>query len=89
MQLEWNAPTQKHGELIGFRLRFGIQNQPLIEKILGPTETRFLIEDLGKEICCYGLVDNATYALGNKKKKTVLKLYLFFFSYRKRSDVRV
>ena len=48
MQLEWNAPTQKHGELIGFRLRFGIQNQPLIEKILGPSETRFLIEDLGK-----------------------------------------
>lgn len=55
MQLEWNAPTQKHGELIGFRLRFGIQNQPLIEKILGPLETRFLIEDLGKESFCFSL----------------------------------
>lgn len=48
LELEWNAPTQKHGELIGFRLRFGIQNQPLQEKLLGPSETHFVIEELGK-----------------------------------------
>ncbi|XP_052128829.1 tyrosine-protein phosphatase Lar isoform X4 [Frankliniella occidentalis] len=50
LELEWNAPTQKHGELIGFRLRFGIQNQSLQEKLLGPSETHFLLQDLERGV---------------------------------------
>lgn len=34
IELEWSRPTQTYGELIGYRLRYGIKDTPLQEEIL-------------------------------------------------------
>jgi len=46
--LVWEQPTEKHGELQGFRLRYGIKDGELEEKFLAPTETTFSLVELGK-----------------------------------------
>ncbi|KAG8238324.1 hypothetical protein J437_LFUL006847 [Ladona fulva] len=31
VELEWSRPTQTYGELLGYRLRYGVRDQPLRE----------------------------------------------------------
>ena len=49
IELEWTKPTQTYGELIGYKLKHGIKDQPLKEEIIkGSGKTSRSFVDLGK-----------------------------------------
>lgn len=46
IELEWTRPTNTYGELLGYKLRYGIKGQEMFEIML--TENKRRIPDLGK-----------------------------------------
>jgi hypothetical protein len=49
IELEWGRPTQTYGELLGYRLRYGVKDQVLIEQMFKGTMVHsHKINDLGK-----------------------------------------
>ncbi|XP_017884551.1 tyrosine-protein phosphatase Lar isoform X7 [Ceratina calcarata] len=40
VELEWSQPSQTHGDLLGYRIRYGIRNQVLKEQFIQGTEQR-------------------------------------------------
>ncbi|XP_024937645.1 tyrosine-protein phosphatase Lar isoform X9 [Cephus cinctus] len=47
LELEWDKPTQTYGELLGYRIRYGIKNQTLKEKFISNTQQNtYKITDL-------------------------------------------
>lgn len=46
IELEWTRPTNTYGELLGYKLRYGIRGQEMFEIIM--TENKRRITDLGK-----------------------------------------
>lgn len=51
IELEWERPAQTYGELRGYRLKWGIKDQPLREEILqGPGITRKKFTDLERGV---------------------------------------
>lgn len=52
IELEWGRPTQTYGELLGYRLRYGVKDQPLKEQMFkGAMVHSHKINDLGKRNC--------------------------------------
>lgn len=50
LELEWAQPTQTYGNLLGYRIRYGIKNQTLKEEFIESTRQHtYRIEDLGKK----------------------------------------
>ncbi|XP_067620711.1 tyrosine-protein phosphatase Lar isoform X3 [Eurosta solidaginis] len=51
IELEWERPAQTYGELRGYRLRWGVKDQPLKEEILpGPQITKRRFNDLERGV---------------------------------------
>ncbi|XP_049874529.1 tyrosine-protein phosphatase Lar isoform X4 [Pectinophora gossypiella] len=51
IELEWTKPTQTYGDLLGYRLRYGIKDQPLDEENFSGTKiTSFRINDLERGV---------------------------------------
>ncbi|KAM7354360.1 tyrosine-protein phosphatase Lar isoform 4-T8 [Cochliomyia hominivorax] len=50
IELEWERPAQTYGELRGYRLRWGIKDQPLKEMLMGPHETKKPFKDLERGV---------------------------------------
>jgi hypothetical protein len=49
IELEWGRPTQTYGDLLGYRLRYGVKDQVLIEQMFKGTMVHsYKINDLGK-----------------------------------------
>lgn len=48
IELEWSKPTQTYGELLGYRLRYGIRENPLQELLLPTTSHK--ISQLGIQL---------------------------------------
>jgi len=49
IELEWGRPSQTYGELLGYRLRYGVKDQPLKEQMFKGTMVHsHKINDLGK-----------------------------------------
>lgn len=49
IELEWAKPSQTFGELTGYKLRYGVKDQPLKEEIIkSSTKTSRSFVDLGK-----------------------------------------
>lgn len=49
LELEWAQPTQTYGNLLGYRIRYGIKNQTFKEEFIEGTHQRtYKIDDLGK-----------------------------------------
>jgi hypothetical protein len=49
IELEWGRPSQTYGELKGYRLRYGVKDQPLKEQMFqGAMVHSHKINDLGK-----------------------------------------
>lgn len=46
IELEWTRPTNTYGELLGYKLRYGIKGQEMFEIMM--TENKRRIPDLGK-----------------------------------------
>jgi len=46
IELEWTRPTNTYGELLGYKLRYGIRGQEMFEIMM--TENKRRIPDLGK-----------------------------------------
>lgn len=77
IELEWSRPTQTYGELIGYRLRYGVKDQPLKEEIIkGTSKTSRSFSDLGMGKC-----------LG--RAFSVSGYRLLDFCFRERSRVRI
>ncbi|XP_012226663.1 tyrosine-protein phosphatase Lar isoform X5 [Linepithema humile] len=50
LELEWNQPTQIYGNLLGYRIRYGIKNQTLKEEFIDDMRQRtYKITDLGEQ----------------------------------------
>ncbi len=47
--VEWTKPEQTYGELKGYKLRYGIKDQVLIDVLLKPTVSQYRLNDLGKK----------------------------------------
>ena len=47
LDVEWTKPTQTYGELKGYKLRYGIKDQTLIDVILKPNVNQYRLPDLG------------------------------------------
>lgn len=45
IELEWTRPTNTYGELLGYKLRYGIRGQEMFEIMM--TENKRRITDLG------------------------------------------
>ncbi|XP_034098632.1 tyrosine-protein phosphatase Lar isoform X5 [Drosophila sulfurigaster albostrigata] len=51
IELEWERPAQTYGELRGYRLRWGVKDQPLKEEMLsGPQMTKKRFNDLERGV---------------------------------------
>lgn len=50
IELEWTRPTNTYGELLGYKLRYGIRELEMFEIIM--TENKRRINDLGKLYNC-------------------------------------
>lgn len=51
IELEWTKPSQTYGELIGYKLRYGIKDQPLKEELIkGSSKMSRSFIDLGKNL---------------------------------------
>ncbi|XP_063235458.1 tyrosine-protein phosphatase Lar isoform X2 [Bacillus rossius redtenbacheri] len=51
IELEWSRPSQTYGELLGYRLRYGVKDQPLKEEMLkGTTTSHYKINDLERGV---------------------------------------
>ncbi|KAL0270992.1 UNVERIFIED_CONTAM: hypothetical protein PYX00_008241 [Menopon gallinae] len=51
IELEWSRPTQTYGELLGYRLRYGVKDQPLKEEIIkGSSKTSRSFSDLERGV---------------------------------------
>ncbi|XP_025833935.1 tyrosine-protein phosphatase Lar, partial [Agrilus planipennis] len=49
VELEWSRPISTYGELLGYRIRYGIKGKPLIESFIrGQNISRYQITDLQK-----------------------------------------
>lgn len=49
VELEWSQPTQTYGDVLGYRIRYGIKNQTLKEEYIpGNRQHTYKITDLGK-----------------------------------------
>lgn len=48
LDVEWTKPTQTYGELKGYKLRYGIKDQQLIDVILKPTVNQYRLNNLGE-----------------------------------------
>ena len=49
LELEWSQPTQTYGDLLGYRIRYGIKNQTLKEEFIQDVHQHaYKITDLGK-----------------------------------------
>ena len=56
IELEWGRPTQTYGELLGYRLRYGVKDQKLKEQMFKGTMVHsHKINDLGKLNACLRL----------------------------------
>ena len=57
VELEWSQPTQTYGDVLGYRIRYGIKNQTLKEEYIpGNRQHTYKITDLGKlESPIYGI----------------------------------
>lgn len=51
IELEWTRPTNTYGELLGYKLRYGIRGQEMFDIMM--TETKRRISDLG--MCSYAV----------------------------------
>ncbi|XP_024872171.1 tyrosine-protein phosphatase Lar isoform X9 [Temnothorax curvispinosus] len=50
LELEWAQPTQIYGNLLGYRIRYGIKNQTLKEEFIeGTRQHTYKITDLGEQ----------------------------------------
>ncbi|XP_025161581.1 tyrosine-protein phosphatase Lar isoform X9 [Harpegnathos saltator] len=50
LELEWAAPTQTYGNLLGYRIRYGIKNQTLKEEFIdNMNQHTYKITDLGEQ----------------------------------------
>lgn len=47
LDVEWTKPQQTYGELKGYKLRYGIKDQQLIDVILKSTAHHYLLTNLG------------------------------------------
>lgn len=47
LDVEWTKPQQTYGELKGYKLRYGIKDQQLIDAIMKPTTHQYRLENLG------------------------------------------
>jgi hypothetical protein len=57
IELEWGRPTQTYGDLLGYRLRYGVKDQVLIEQVFkGIMVHSHKINDLGKMNWCLSKV---------------------------------
>jgi hypothetical protein len=57
IELEWGRPTQTYGDLLGYRLRYGVKDQVLIEQVFKGTMVHsHKINDLGKMNWCLSKV---------------------------------
>nr|CAD7398702.1 unnamed protein product [Timema poppensis] len=51
IELEWTRPSQTYGELLGYRLRYGVKDQPLKEEMLkGTSVSHHRINDLERGV---------------------------------------
>lgn len=50
IELEWERPAQTYGEFRGYRLRWGIKDQPLKELLMGPLDTKKPFKDLERGV---------------------------------------
>lgn len=51
IELEWSKPSQTYGELLGYRLRHGVKDQPLKEEIFkGTSKTSHSFSDLERGV---------------------------------------
>lgn len=50
LDVEWTKPQQTYGELKGYKLRYGIKDQQLIEQIMKPTVNQFRLHNLERGI---------------------------------------
>lgn len=49
LELEWHKPDRTFGNLLGYKIKYGIKNQTLTEKIINdPDINTYRINDLGK-----------------------------------------
>lgn len=48
LDVEWTKPQQTYGELKGYRLRYGIKDQQLIDVTLNPTIHQYRLTNLGE-----------------------------------------
>lgn len=46
IELEWTQPSMTYGELLGYRLRYGVKDTPLREELLSGTSHQ--INQLGE-----------------------------------------
>ncbi|XP_012542429.1 tyrosine-protein phosphatase Lar isoform X8 [Monomorium pharaonis] len=50
LELEWGQPTQIYGNLLGYRIRYGVKNQTLKEEFIqGTRQHAYKITDLGEQ----------------------------------------
>lgn len=48
LDVEWTKPQQTYGDLKGYKLRYGIKDQQLIDVTLKPTVHHYPLTNLGK-----------------------------------------
>lgn len=70
LDVEWTKPLQTYGELKGYKLRYGIKNQPLIEVPIKHSTHQYRLDNLGtRPRLFYSFVD------GDKNDGTIRRMF--------------